>query len=97
MSEIQGVVMVLVDEVGHEIASSSVFDQSTTAGFTRKQSQELLAKKVLAEKMMRAYCSPIFSSVVDEWQAQDLMRLLCRDRNHKIISIYVGYDEEKSI
>lgn len=88
----KGVVAVLVNSDGREVANAAEFGASAPSGFTRQEFQESQARRALALAAMRALASPLLSDAVDAYTAEGIVRAMC-NRGCRVVIVPVGYDE----
>lgn len=86
----QGIVAVLVDNAGREIANATDFDLCHPGGFTLRQTQEIRARENLAMTAVRNLSSPILSGAITRDKAELILRNMCLN-GCKVIIVPVGY------
>ena len=87
----QGIVAVLVNGSGHEIATASDFETGSPAGYTQREIQEARAKMSLAFSAVEALSSTVLRNAINEHLAQQILRNMCHNEC-EIIIVPVGYD-----
>jgi hypothetical protein len=87
----QGVVAILIDKKGREIANATDFNDGAPGGFTQKDAQTLRAKRMLALRVVRALVSPILCEVIQDYEAERMLNNLC-ENGHKMVIVPIGYE-----
>lgn len=88
----KGVIAVLLDPNGRELANAAEFGSGGPVGLSLHDFQESLARRSLALATMRAMASPILSAAIDIDAADAIVRAMC-NRGCRVFIVPVGYDE----
>jgi hypothetical protein len=87
----QGVVAILIDKKGREIANATDFNDGAPGGFKLQEAQVYRAKRMLALRMVRALVSPILCEVIQDYEAQRMLNNLC-ENGYKLVIVPIGYE-----
>lgn len=85
-----GIVAVLIDKTGREVANASCFDRSTPGGFTLAEAQESRCRRKLAGAVMFALASPLLADNIDAHTAEGIVRAMCNS-GCRVVVIPVGH------
>lgn len=85
-----GVVMILVNATGREVAVSADFGETRYGGFDLRASQEMRAKKALARKFIDDYCSPDIAAAIPQRRAEDIVGELVVARQWRRHVVAIG-------
>ena len=87
----KGIVAVWTDDGGRTTVSVSDFDLSGYGGFTLQRSQEIRAKRSLQIEIVKRYCSPAVSDVLESYDCERIV-----DKMKGVMSfIPVGHENEE--
>jgi len=87
----RGVVAILIDKKGREIANATDFNEGAPGGSTQHEAQGIRAKKRLAYEVVKNLCSPVLAESIDEYTAQKIMDKM-RDNGCKLVIVSIGYE-----
>ena len=87
-----GIVAMLVDRDGREIATASDFKREAPGGYTLRQGQQYRAKMALCGAVMRALASPRLSDAIDNYTAERIVEGM-QKQGCRIIIIPIGHKE----
>lgn len=87
----QGVVAILIDKKGREIANAADFNEGAPGGFKQQEAQTFRAKRMLALRMVAALVSPALREVISDYEAERMLNNLC-ETGHKMVIIPIGYE-----
>jgi hypothetical protein len=87
----QGVLAILIDKKGREIANATDFHQGAPGGFKLQEAQVFRAKRMLALRMVAALVSPALREVISDYEAERMLNNLC-ENGHKMVIVPIGYE-----
>jgi len=87
----QGVVVILIDKKGREIANATDFNEGAPGGFKQQEAQVFRAKRMLALKMVAALVSPALREVITDYDAERMLNNLC-ENCCKLVIVPIGYE-----
>lgn len=85
-----GIVAVLIDKTGREVANASCFDPGAPAGFSLAEAQESRCRRKLAGAVMFALASPLLADNIDIYTAETIVRAMC-NAGCRVVVIPVGH------
>ena len=88
----KGIVAVLVDHDGREIANASDFAPFNPAGFTLREAQEQRARRALCGAVMRALAAPSLCDAIEPHIAERIVDAM-RPKGFRVLIIPIGHDE----
>ena len=88
----QGMVAILIDKKGREIANATNFDEGAHGGFTQQEAQGIRAKQRLAYAVVRKLASPLLADAIDEYTAERIMGLMRDNCGFQLMIVPIGYD-----
>jgi hypothetical protein len=95
MTDVNGVVMLVISKSGTVLASVSDFDTSGYGGFTLEEAQTIRANRALAYEYLRAVAHPHLAEAVRPMDAERILKDVCDKHGYKIIKRVIGHGERQ--
>jgi hypothetical protein len=92
MSGVKGVIALFLDKDGNEIAHSASFEVVSYSGFSLKESQKIIAKKLLLKNIAEVFFYGDFSKQISNHTLECVLRDL--SVKNKIEYYYIGYEND---
>lgn len=88
----KGVGCILTSPTGAVMAHAFDFDSGGYGGFKHWEAQKMRAEHAVAAEYMRHYAYGDLASVIEPYQAREIITRLCRNKGYKQTYINVGHD-----
>lgn len=88
-----GVVMVLVNADGREVASAAYFGRNCPGGFRLLEAQKHYCRERLATETVARLCAFDVRDVMGSYDAEALVRKLCDQKKYQLHTIIVGHPD----
>ena len=90
----KGVVAIMVGPDGRAVCSVSHFGLDKPGGFKLLEAQEHYARTFLNHAVMRAMVSDDIAAVIQDYDANQIIRDLCEKKGYKVHIISVGHEAQ---
>jgi myo-inositol-1-phosphate synthase len=87
----QGIMAILVDSKGREVAHAADFNLGGPGGFSQQEAQRFRAKRILASSVIKNLSSPLLADAIEGYDAEKIMNKMCEGGCNLMI-VPIGYD-----
>ena len=89
----KGIVCLITDKNGREMAAATDFDTSGYGGFTLQEAQTIRAKDAVYRKLIHNLCSADMANAIGSHYSQQIFQQMQHTAGYTLHTIKIGYED----